>query len=69
MCDSCGGTDLIIVQTISSGPVYYVCKTCKKETVVNQKLFDDMMEVYKKYLVEKGIKETQEEQGKVGAYL
>jgi len=67
-CDNCGSEDLLIVQTIGSGPIYYVCKTCKKEIVINEKLFNDMMAVYKEYLIKKGSKETAEEQGCVGCY-
>lgn len=68
-CEHCDSADLIIVQTISSGPIYYVCNKCKKQTTINAKLLNDMIQVYKNYLHERSLKEIAEEQGAVGSYV
>lgn len=68
-CEHCDSADLIICQTISSGPIYYVCNNCKKEVVINAKLLNDMFDVYKQYLEKRSIKETAEEQGAIKCYL
>ena len=67
-CEYCESDDLVIVQTISSGPIYYVCNKCKKQTIINAKLLNEMLAVYKEYLRERGMKETAEEQGSVKCY-
>jgi len=68
-CEKCGSEDLIVLQTISSGPVQIICKTCKHEEIVNEALYNKLIDVYRKYLSEKGLKETEEEQGRVEVYV
>jgi len=68
-CEECGSEDLIIMQTISSGPVQIICNTCKHEEIVNEALYNKLMDVYRKYLFEKGLKTIEEEQGVVEVYV
>ena len=68
-CEQCGSADLVVVQTISSGPVQIICRVCKHEEIVNEALYNQLINVYRKYLSEKGLKETSEEQGKVEVYV